>query len=119
MSTKKRCAKSLKKDKSSGKCVSVKEFNDRKKRSKTLKKIDKMNKKIEIFDDKIETARKTWDDNIEYKKNNTETSESNKRHKKLIKLTKEKSKITVLSTNLEKCVGDIEEKYKMSQSEPY
>ena len=119
MSTKK-CLKGLRKDKISGKCVSLEELKGRQKRSKTLKKLDKITKKSDLINEKTIKAQKNWHDNLDYKKDgNTETSESKKRQKSFLKLEKELKKIHVQEDKLEKYVGDIEEKYNISQNEQY
>ena len=119
MSTKK-CLKGLRKDKISGKCVSLEELKARQKRSKTLKKIDKIDKNLETFINKLEKARESWKTNIKTKKNGIDqTSKSNKKYKKLQKLENEYKKISNNNLILDKEVGDIEEKYNISQHDPY
>ena len=119
MSTRKNCKKGLKKDKPTGKCVSAAEFNDRKKRSKTLKKMDKINKKVLVLDDKTKEANKLWKDNVEYKPNGSETSASTKRYKKFIKMEKDYEACVKHVTKLEDEVGDLEDKHNISKNDEY
>lgn len=118
MSTK-RCAKGLKRDKPTGKCVSVAEFNARKKRSTTLKKMDKMNTKVLALGDKTVAAGKTWKDNLEFKPTGQETSTSIKRHKKFMKAEKDYDALRKRATKLEDDVGDIEDKHNINKNDLY
>lgn len=53
MSTRKNCKKGLKKDKASGKCVSLEELKDRKLRTSTLKKLEKKQKQMIVVNEKF------------------------------------------------------------------
>lgn len=117
--TTKRCPKGLKKDKSSGKCVTLGEFNARKKRSVTLKKMDKNKIKYDMIKQKVDAAHKDWSENIEYTKTGNETSKSYNRNKVMKKLEKELSKNTAEGVKLETLVADIEDAYDIHENSPY
>ena len=123
MSTKK-CSKGLKKDKISGECVSLDELNARKKRSTTLKKIDKIDKKYDLCLEKVKTTQKIWldclNDTGKYRINYK--SHTRKTQQKYKKLQNVETKLKTISEQLDvltKIVGDIEEKYDIDQNEKY
>jgi len=108
----KKCEKGLKKDIPSSKCVSKKEYLARKRRSRTLKKMDKIM-------EELEKVNKKYDDILNEIEGSTSMDEIKLLKKKRTLNNKKSRNLTKRHNKLDILVADIEEEFSIPVKEPY
>ncbi len=117
-----RCKSPLVKDKASNKCVSKPEAKLRKRRSAILKKMNKLENKLDVLDDKLEESNQNWlhysDD--DHDKKSLSYKKSYSKYKKSVKNIKKKIQTnTKTHDSLLDQVILIEKELGIPTSEPY